>query len=88
MSSQHACGRRNISLVRGLYPIVDVDSLRSLGSTASSVAQFAERVLEAQPPLLQLRAKHSGTGETLEQASRTAAAVQRGRDAARRQRSR
>jgi thiamine-phosphate pyrophosphorylase len=28
--------------------------------------QFAERVLEARPPLLQLRAKHSGAGETLE----------------------
>lgn len=28
--------------------------------------QFAERVLEARPPLLQLRAKHSGAGETLQ----------------------
>ncbi|MET0792731.1 MAG: thiamine phosphate synthase [Polyangiaceae bacterium] len=52
--------------MRGLYPIVDVDSLRQLGTTSSVIVQFAERVLAAQPPLLQLRAKHSGTGETLE----------------------
>jgi thiamine-phosphate pyrophosphorylase len=52
--------------VRGLYPIVDVDSLRQLGSTPVAIVQFAERVLEARPPLLQLRAKHSGAGETLE----------------------
>ena len=52
--------------MRGLYPIVDVDSLRELGSTSLALVQFAERVLEARPPLLQLRAKHSGAGETLE----------------------
>jgi thiamine-phosphate pyrophosphorylase len=52
--------------VRGLYPIVDVDSLRDLDGAARSVVEFAECVLEARPPLLQLRAKHSGTGETLE----------------------
>jgi len=60
--------------VRGLYPIVDVDSLRELGDPSQSLAQpfaqsiveFTERVLAARPPLLQLRAKHSGTGETLE----------------------
>ncbi|MEO6600516.1 MAG: thiamine phosphate synthase [Polyangiaceae bacterium] len=51
--------------MRGLYPIVDVDSLRQLGSTPLAIVQFAERVLEARPPLLQLRAKHSGAGETL-----------------------
>ena len=48
--------------MRGLYPIVDVDSLQKHGGIAS----FAECVLEARPPLLQLRAKHSGTAETLE----------------------
>jgi thiamine-phosphate pyrophosphorylase len=70
MSSRHACGRRNISPVRGLYPIVDVDSLselaRELGSASRAIVAFAEHVLAARPPLLQLRAKHSGTGETLE----------------------
>ena len=52
--------------MRGLYPIVDVDSLRQLGATPLAIVGFAERVLEARPPLLQLRAKHSGAGETLE----------------------
>jgi thiamine-phosphate pyrophosphorylase len=48
--------------MRGLYPIIDVDSLRARGL---SVLPFAERVLEAKPPLLQLRAKSSGAAETL-----------------------
>ncbi|MES1175495.1 MAG: thiamine phosphate synthase [Myxococcales bacterium] len=52
--------------MRGLYPIVDVDSLRTLGAEPLAIVQFAERVLTAHPPLLQLRAKHSGAGETLE----------------------
>lgn len=52
--------------MRGLYPIVDVDSLRQLGESPLSVIAFAERVLVARPPLLQLRAKHSGAKETLE----------------------
>ena len=56
--------------MRGLYPIVDVDRLQKLSLTEGpdrrAIVQFAERVLEARPPLLQLRAKHSGAGETLE----------------------
>ncbi len=52
--------------MRGLYPIVDVDSLQKLGGVPLDIVRFAERVLEARPPLLQLRAKHSGTAETLE----------------------
>ncbi|HKO52639.1 MAG TPA: thiamine phosphate synthase [Polyangiaceae bacterium] len=57
--------------MRGLYPIVDVDSLRELGSQSfgpgtHAVLAFAERVLAARPPLLQLRAKHAGTRDTLE----------------------
>jgi len=63
--------------VRGLYPIVDVDSLRELSSLAfhdhapkvageSALLAFAERVLLARPPLLQLRAKHATTRDTLE----------------------
>jgi thiamine-phosphate pyrophosphorylase len=52
--------------VRGLYPIVDVDSLRELGTAPLSVIAFAEQVLAAKPPLLQLRAKHSGVQDTLE----------------------
>jgi thiamine-phosphate pyrophosphorylase len=51
--------------VRGLYPIVDVDSLQELGSAPRAVLEFAERVLVARPPLLQLRAKHSSTKDTL-----------------------
>ena len=50
----------------GLYPIVDVDSLRDLGESPLAIIRFAECVLQARPPLLQLRAKHSSTGETLE----------------------
>jgi thiamine-phosphate pyrophosphorylase len=52
--------------VRGLYPIVDVDSLRELGTQPHAIVAFAERVLSARPPLLQLRAKHQSTRETLE----------------------
>jgi thiamine-phosphate pyrophosphorylase len=51
--------------VRGLYPIVDVDSLQELGKAPLAVVEFAERVLLAKPPLLQLRAKHSGARDTL-----------------------
>jgi thiamine-phosphate pyrophosphorylase len=49
--------------VRGLYPIVDVDSLEQRGV---SPLAFAERVLAACPPLLQLRAKSAGARATLE----------------------
>ncbi|MEI9954701.1 MAG: thiamine phosphate synthase [Pseudomonadota bacterium] len=52
--------------MRGLYPIVDVDSLRELGTQPHAVLAFAERVLTARPPLLQLRAKHESTRDTLE----------------------
>lgn len=55
--------------MRGLYPIVDVDSLRELGAPARAVIAFAERVLAARlaaPALLQLRAKHLGARDTLE----------------------
>ncbi len=54
--------------MRGLYPIVDVDSLRELGESPLAVISFAERVLAAQPKpaLLQLRAKHSGAYDTLQ----------------------
>ena len=58
--------RRIISLVRGLYPIVDVDSLRELGAPPRAVVAFAERVLLVRPALLQLRAKHLGARDTLE----------------------
>jgi thiamine-phosphate pyrophosphorylase len=49
--------------VRGLYPIVDVTTLLARGL---SVVEFAERVLCARPPLLQLRAKELGPFDTLE----------------------
>jgi thiamine-phosphate pyrophosphorylase len=52
--------------VRGLYPIVDVDSLREQGTLPHAIVAFAERVLIARPPLLQLRAKHESTRDTLE----------------------
>jgi thiamine-phosphate pyrophosphorylase len=52
--------------VRGLYPIVDVDSLKELGQNPLAIMDFAERVLAARPALLQLRAKHSGAHDTLE----------------------
>jgi thiamine-phosphate pyrophosphorylase len=50
-------------MLRGLYPIVDVDTLRR--DNLSAVA-FAEQVLSARPPLLQLRAKSAKGRETLE----------------------
>jgi thiamine-phosphate pyrophosphorylase len=50
-------------MLRGLYPIVDVDSLRRANL---SVVEFARQVLAARPSLLQLRAKSSGARETLE----------------------
>jgi thiamine-phosphate pyrophosphorylase len=50
-------------MLRGLYPIVDVDSLRLANL---SVLEFAEQVLRARPPLVQLRAKSLGARETLE----------------------
>ena len=52
--------------MRGLYPIVDVDNLRELGTPPRAVIAFAERVLSARPALLQLRAKHLGARDTLE----------------------
>jgi thiamine-phosphate pyrophosphorylase len=48
--------------LRGLYPIVDVEALAARGL---SPIPFAERVLEARPPLIQLRAKSLGGRETL-----------------------
>jgi thiamine-phosphate pyrophosphorylase len=48
--------------LRGLYPIVDLEALAARGL---SPIPFAERVLEARPPLLQLRAKTVGARETL-----------------------
>jgi len=48
--------------MRGLYPIVDLDTL-----VARAVAPlpFAEAILTARPPLLQLRAKHQSPREVL-----------------------
>jgi thiamine-phosphate pyrophosphorylase len=47
---------------RGLYPIVDIDTLRA--RNFSPVA-FAEQVLAARPGILQLRAKSSNARDTL-----------------------
>jgi thiamine-phosphate pyrophosphorylase len=49
--------------LRGLYPIVDTEALAARGL---SPIPFAARVLEARPPVLQLRAKALGGRETLE----------------------
>jgi len=49
--------------LRGLYPIVDAAALAARGLSPLS---FTERVLEARPPLLQLRAKALGGRDTLE----------------------
>ncbi|HEY3497665.1 MAG TPA: thiamine phosphate synthase [Polyangiaceae bacterium] len=49
--------------IRGLYPIVDVETLRARGLP---IVEFADAVLAARPRLLQLRAKASGARETLE----------------------
>ncbi|HEV8547513.1 MAG TPA: thiamine phosphate synthase, partial [Polyangiaceae bacterium] len=48
--------------LRGLYPIVDVSTLERRGLP---VLVFAERVLAARPPLVQLRAKDSNARDTL-----------------------
>jgi len=47
----------------GLYPIVDLDALEARGIPA---LPFADAVLEARPPLLQLRAKGQAPRRTLE----------------------
>lgn len=47
---------------KGLYPIVDIDALARAGIAPLA---FAERVLKARPPLLQLRAKHESSRATL-----------------------
>lgn len=53
--------------MRGLYPIVDVDSLRQLGrGSPLAITEFAECLLAVRPPLLQLRAKQNGARDTLE----------------------
>jgi thiamine-phosphate pyrophosphorylase len=49
--------------MKGLYPIVDVDSLKAL---KLDVLEFARQVLAASPQSLQLRAKHLSARETLE----------------------
>jgi thiamine-phosphate pyrophosphorylase len=48
---------------QGLYPIVDVATLRA---RRLNVVDFAARVLAARPALIQLRAKELGARETLE----------------------
>jgi thiamine-phosphate pyrophosphorylase len=48
--------------VKGLYPIVDIDTLARHGIAPLT---FAERALAAKPPLLQLRAKHESSEATL-----------------------
>lgn len=48
--------------MRGLYPIVDATSLSRRGLPLTG---FATRVLEAEPAILQLRAKHAGSREVL-----------------------
>jgi thiamine-phosphate pyrophosphorylase len=48
--------------LRGLYPIVDADALAERGLAP---IPFAAKVLEARPPILQLRAKTLGARETL-----------------------
>ena len=49
--------------MRGLYPIVDLDTLRKRNLEPLT---FAAAVLTARPPLLQLRAKHHAPREVLE----------------------
>ena len=48
--------------LQGLYPILDLDSLTA---RSQDVLAFARAVLEAGPPLLQLRAKSSSARDTL-----------------------
>ncbi len=50
-------------ILRGLYPLIDLDGLERCGFAPLS---FAERVLVLRPPLLQLRAKSAGARATLE----------------------
>lgn len=49
--------------MRGLYPIVDLDTLRKRNLAPLT---FAQAVLTARPPLLQLRAKHQAPRDVLE----------------------
>jgi thiamine-phosphate pyrophosphorylase len=49
--------------LRGLYPIIDLETLEQRGIPPIA---FAERVLAAYPPVLQLRAKSTGGRATLE----------------------
>lgn len=49
--------------MRGLYPIVDLDTLAKRNLAALT---FAEAVLTARPPILQLRAKHQPPRAVLE----------------------
>jgi thiamine-phosphate pyrophosphorylase len=49
--------------MRGLYPIVDLDTLAKRGVLPLA---FAQAVLTARPPLLQLRAKHQSPRAVLE----------------------
>ncbi len=49
-------------MLRGLYPIIDLDTLESRGVEPLA---FAERVLAARPAFVQLRAKSLGAGATL-----------------------
>jgi len=49
--------------MNGLYPIVDVDSLKAL---KLDVLEFARQVLASSPECLQLRAKHLSARETLD----------------------
>jgi thiamine-phosphate pyrophosphorylase len=48
--------------MRGLYPIVDLDTLAKRGVAP---LPFAEAILTARPPLLQLRAKHQAPRHVL-----------------------
>lgn len=49
--------------MRGLYPIVDLDTLAARGADPLG---HARAILTARPPLLQLRAKHQSPREVLE----------------------
>ena len=48
--------------MRGLYPILDVDSIRAKGL---DLLAFAAAVIKARPALIQLRAKHAAARDTL-----------------------
>lgn len=52
--------------MRGLYPIVDVDTLQKVDKSPQKILEFASLVLSVRPALLQLRAKHAGARDTLE----------------------